>query len=79
MSLLLSEAAENSRNLYNFGHFHRALRTGGPDFTRFGEEFFDITIEGPRSGCVGSCCGEEIYVWLPVGGEGNSLRLVVWL
>jgi hypothetical protein len=49
LSLLLNEAAENSRNLYPFGPFHKAIRTP-PDFTRFGEEFFDMLFGMPTSG-----------------------------
>lgn len=54
MNILLKEAVVNSKELYNFAPFHRALRDeNGVDYQTFGEEFFDICMEKERSALFG--------------------------
>lgn len=49
LSTLLKEAAENSRNLFQFKPFHQSIREP-QDFTAFGEQFFDIVLIKETSG-----------------------------
>jgi hypothetical protein len=57
LGLLVSEAGENSRNLFQFAPFHQAIRGPTQDYTKFGEEFFDILIVDGRSACVRAVVG----------------------
>ncbi|GAB5034253.1 glycerol-3-phosphate acyltransferase [Nannochloropsis oceanica] len=52
LGLLMKEAAENSRSLYQFEPFHKNIR-GPVDFTAFGENFFDILCVKEQSGVLG--------------------------
>ena len=49
MGTLLNEAAENSRNLFQFQPFHKNIREPY-DYTAFGEAFFDIVLVKETSG-----------------------------
>jgi len=49
MGTLLKEAAENSRDLFQFQPFHKMIRDPF-DYTTFGESFFDILLVKETSG-----------------------------
>ena len=54
MNILLKEAVVNSKSLYQFAPFHRALTDeNGIDYQTFGEEFFDMCMEKESSGLFG--------------------------
>ena len=67
LSVLLTEAATNSRDLYQFDPFHKNIRGPGTDFTKFGETWFDILIVQETSAVLGKHNMQKIVDYVRQG------------